>query len=69
MLAPRQHPLPERGLEGCCGLQRQNVIDQELQAALALVLVYIESVNELHGAFRGDEAVALFDVVERNCIE
>src|ERR1700678_1496541 len=76
MLAPRQHHLPiwvqisgKWLYEGRRSLQRQDVIDQELQAALALVLVHVETINELHGACRRDEAVPLFDVVEGNCIE
>src|SRR5580692_7131372 len=76
MLAPRQLRLPEWGQireksldEGRRSLQRQDVIDQELQAALALVLVHVETIHELHGAFRRDEAIPLLDVVERNCIE
>ena len=48
---------------------RQNVVHEELQAVLALVLVYVESVNELHGTFRGHEAARLLNVVEGNRIE
>ena len=66
MLAPCPHRLP---LERYRGLQRQDVVDEELQAALTLVFVDVEAVNELHVAFRRDEAIAFFDVVERNCIE
>src|SRR6266700_112811 len=82
MLAPRQHHLPlmdivragdgapAAPLRGWRGhLHRKDVIDQELQAALALVLVYVESINEVHSARGGDEAVALFDVIKGNCIE
>ena len=50
-------------------MQRQNVIDQELQPALALVFVHVEAIHKLNSAFRWDEAAAIFDVVERNCIE
>src|SRR5207244_10738003 len=49
--------------------RRQNVVHEELQAVLALVLVYVESVNELHGAFRGHEAAGFFNVIEGNRIE
>jgi len=48
---------------------RQNVVHEKLQAVLALVLVYVESVNELYGAFRGHEGAGLFNVIEGNCIE
>ncbi len=48
---------------------RQNVVHEELQAVLALVLVYVESVNELHSALRGHETRRLLDVIEGNRIE
>src|SRR3569833_248245 len=48
---------------------RQNVVHEELQAVLALVFVYVESVNELHGAFRGHEISGLFNVIEGNRID
>ena len=50
-------------------MQRQDVIDQELQPALALVLVHVEAIHELDSTFWWNEAVAIFDVVECNCIE
>ena len=50
-------------------LHRQDVINQQLQPALALVFVHVEAIHKLDGAFRWDEAVAIFDVVECNCIE
>ena len=50
-------------------MHRKDVIDQELQAALALVFVDIQSINEVHSTRGGDKAVALFDVIKGNCIE
>jgi hypothetical protein len=48
---------------------RQDVINEQLQAALTLVFIHIEPVDEPHGAFRGRELTRLLDVIEGNRIE
>src|SRR5689334_17128878 len=48
---------------------RQNMVDEELQAPLALILIYIEPVHELHRALRGHELAGLLDVIKRDRIE
>jgi hypothetical protein len=47
----------------------ENVVHQQLQAALPLIFVHIEAVYELDGAFRGDKGLRLLDVIERDGIE
>src|ERR1700738_4184624 len=44
----------------------KDVIHQQLQAALALIFIHVEAVNELHGSFGRGEAVGLLDVIEGN---
>ena len=50
-------------------LAREDVINEELQAAFTLVLIHIEAVDELHGALRRCELTRLLDVIEGNGIE
>ena len=45
------------------------MVHQQLQAALALVFIYVQAIDELHGAFRWCEAVGLFNEIEGNGIE
>jgi hypothetical protein len=45
------------------------VIDEQLQAAFALVFIHIETIDELHNAFGGSELTRLLDVIEGNRIE
>src|SRR5262245_17003005 len=47
----------------------QQMIDEQLQAALALVLVPLEPVHQLHGSDRWLERPAVLEMVERNRIE
>ena len=39
--------------QSCSYLDRQHMIDQKLQAALALVLIHIEAIHQLHRALGG----------------
>src|SRR5690348_14219339 len=50
-------------------LQIPQVIDQQLQAMLALEFVDIQTVDQLHGAGRRDERDLLADVIEGDRIE
>src|SRR3569833_4049218 len=47
----------------------ENVVHQQLQAALPLIFIHIEPVDELHGAFRRGEGLRLLYVVEGDRIE
>ena len=49
-----------------CG---KDVIHQQLQAALALIFIHFQPINQLHGPFRWDEALSLLDVIEGYCVE
>src|ERR1700722_275495 len=51
------------------GSHRQQVIDQELQAPLALILVNVQAIDELRRALRQRHLLRLIDVVEGDGIE
>ena len=55
--------------QSCRRLNREDVIDQELQAALALVLVHIEAIHQVNGPHGRAEALRFFDVIEGDRVE